>query len=61
MRANPKPKYSILYFPAQGPVMKTDPYRPVPADLFQMQRRVSRIGFEQGERPIGKFPDVDWQ
>ena len=61
MRANPKPKHSILYFLAQGPVMKADADGPVPTHFFQMQRRVSRIGFQTRERFVGKFLDVDRQ
>jgi hypothetical protein len=56
MRSNPKPKYPVVYLTAQGPVMKANADGPVRTNFLEMQRGVSRINFELGERFVGQIP-----
>jgi len=48
MRTNPHPDEVLSVFDGKGSVSKTNSSRPELANFLEVQRRVLRIGFEQG-------------
>jgi hypothetical protein len=52
--ADPEPKQPVGCFDGDGSVMQPDTRRPEPADLLEVERRVSRIGLQKGEGLIGE-------
>jgi len=46
MRTDPKPNDAFARFDAQRTMREPDSYRPVLTDTLELQRRVTRIGFE---------------
>src|SRR3989440_7870534 len=58
MIADPKPDQVFFMLNCQGAITKADSHGPLTADLFEMQRGMARIIFEQLEIFIGQSPNV---
>jgi hypothetical protein len=46
MGADPEPRYAVWHIDAKCAIPETDATRPDVLDLFEMKRRMPRIGFE---------------
>jgi len=58
MVTDPKPLKSLRTFPGKSSVVKPDARRIKNANLFEVDRRMPRIRFEQREILVGKFTDA---
>ena len=54
MAADPEPHKAVRNFDREGPIMTSDPSGPKATDLFEIQRRVTRVFFQVRVRPIGE-------
>ena len=54
MAADPEPHKAVRSFDREGPMMTSDPSGPKATDLFEMQRRVTRVFFQVRVGPIGE-------
>lgn len=57
MGADPEPYHPVGYGDTEGTVAETDSYRPEPANLFKVERRVARISFQNIEIGIRQLLD----
>jgi hypothetical protein len=53
--SDPEPDQGIFFLHSQSPVLSADSYRPELIHFFEVQRRVSRIFFEQIEGGVGQI------
>ncbi|MFI0847354.1 hypothetical protein [Mesorhizobium sp. IMUNJ 23232] len=61
MAADPEPDHILSIGNAKRTVVKANTHGPVRTNSLEMQRRVSRIAFQQFEITIGKRSDMRWQ
>ena len=54
MAADPEPHKAVRSFDREGPMMTSDASGPKATDLFEMQRRVTRVFFQVRVGPIGE-------
>ena len=54
--SDPEPEHSVRGLNTDRSVMQTHTNRPEPPHLLEVKRRMSRIAFKQGERPVGEVP-----
>jgi hypothetical protein len=54
MRADPEPQQPVVDFDRERTITKSDTYRPVTADLLQLQGRVARILFQERIVLVGR-------
>jgi hypothetical protein len=57
MGANPEPNDSVWYINPHSSILESDSHRPEPAYLFQMQRRMFGVRFEELVGTISLFAD----
>lgn len=46
VRADPVPEDTLVDVGADRPMMRADPHRPMPPDVFEVERRVARISLQ---------------
>jgi len=61
MAADPEPQDAIRCVDCQRTIVCADARRVEPANAFEMQRGMLRIGLKELELFIGKGPDLLWQ
>ena len=61
MSANPKPNQILAILNSCRTIMNAHAHRPIPADFFEMQRRMLRVAFQQREISVGELLNFAWK
>ena len=61
MGADPEPQHAIGHVDGQRAIMRPHSYRVKTTCAFEMERRMSRIGFEDFELLVGQDTNPLWQ
>ena len=59
VRADPKPRDTVLHVNAKSPTMKPNAHRGKLTDSLELKRRMTWVGSKQRERLVREGPDLD--